>query len=481
MAFAPAPAARLLHYSDLETACDDPECLGRLVGTIAAHRTEDTVVAGTGDTLAPSVLSLETDGRHALELFEAVQPDVETLGNHDFDRGAEALRSVVHDSPQTWVNANVFAPGSDEPEPRDRSDGEVTRVATHPDDEPFPGTTPTTVLELERADLRVGFVGVSDPASSIPPSVPVADPVDAVREAATDCPDVDRFVVLAHLRDDSARAVATLENVDVVLAGHVHRETCEYVDDTLFVRPGATGRVVWDVDLETLEARQLDVTDGPIDRPVMDRFETLREETGLAEVVAQVDEPLPRERERCFDGECRLGPLVADAYRWATDADVGYVDTRSLREGPPLSGDVTVADLVGVVPFDAPLFVLEVSGAVLRELLEDTIVAGERYDGRDRDLLWGQVSGVRGVWDERERTVGDVLIRGEPLETDANYELATSGYVVASDEFPAVDRSFATRAWGVQYEALVEYVRRVGLEVEPDCRLELPRSVSEFD
>jgi len=92
-------ALRILHYSDVENAYDDPERVGRLAGTIDAHRDDRTVVVGTGDDTAPGVLALRTEGRQALDFFRAVAPDVETFGNHDFDFGTDSLREIVAESP----------------------------------------------------------------------------------------------------------------------------------------------------------------------------------------------------------------------------------------------------------------------------------------------------------------------------------------------------------------------------------------------
>ena len=91
---------RLLHYADLENAYDDPGRIGRLAGLIDNLRDEKTIVCGSGDNTGPGVLSLLTQRRQSLDFFHAVEPDVETFGNHEFDHGTDALLEVVSDSPQ---------------------------------------------------------------------------------------------------------------------------------------------------------------------------------------------------------------------------------------------------------------------------------------------------------------------------------------------------------------------------------------------
>lgn len=447
---------RLIHYSDVENAYDRPERIGRLAGCIAADRDDETLVVGTGDVLGPGVLAMAEDGRQSLDFFGAVDPDVGTFGNHDFDFGHDALREVVRESPQTWVSANVEDGG-----------------------EPFAGASPATVVE--RGGESVGLVGVSDPASSIPDELTVSDPVAAVDGATDTLHDADWTVALAHLRDDRLDDLATETDVDAILAGHVHGERCDRVDGTLVVRPGANGRVVWNVELgrmpdgtEAVDATRRAVADAPCDGAVADRLRARLADAGLAEVVATADRPLDRNRADCFAGERRITNFVTDAYRWATDADVGFVDTRMLRDGPPIAGEVTVADVRGLAPFEADLCPVELPGAALRDLAEQAVVTDERARRTPTDeALWAHVSGMRVAWDRDERALREVRVGDEPLDDGAEYALATTEYVVETDEFPAASPDHVIDRWGVQYDALVEYAREVGVAPELDGRIEV--------
>jgi 2',3'-cyclic-nucleotide 2'-phosphodiesterase (5'-nucleotidase family) len=444
---------RLLHYSDLENVYDRPERAGRLAACIDAERDDETVVVGTGDDVGPGVLPMVEEGAQAVDLFRALDADVETFGNHDFDYGLDAVRRVVRESPQTWVSANVCEDG-----------------------DPFAadaGVVPTTVVE--RSGRRVGFVGVSDPDSSIPESLTVTDPASAVRERAADlrAEGVEWVVALAHVHDERLTDLAGAADLDVILAGHVHGEQCERVDGTLVVRPGANGRVVREVELgkETRTTRRA-VERYPCRGRVADRLRTRMAENGLSEVLDHVSDPIERDRRACFAGERRVSNFLADAYRWAGDADVGYYDTGMLRSGPPLSGAVTVADVMGLAPFAADLCVASVSGEALRKLAEATVVADERAARiSGEEAWWGQFSGMAVVWDRAAGAVREVRVGGDTLDPDAEYAVATTEYIVATDEFPGVTRADVTEVVGVQYDALVEYARKYGVEAPMDGRI----------
>lgn len=220
---------RLLQYSDVENAYDDPERIGRLAGLIGALRNEETIVVGTGDNTAPGVLSLVTEGRQALDFFESVKPDVETFGNHDFDHGYEAAHEIIGRSPQTWVSANVFFQGKR-----------------------FGDVSPTTIIE--RSGRRIGFFGVLDPATpSINPKASdlvVEDPVGSAKRAVATlrAQNVDHIVALSHCGAGDDLLARELD-IDVILGGHVHSERLEHVSETLCTRPGANGTALIEVEL----------------------------------------------------------------------------------------------------------------------------------------------------------------------------------------------------------------------------------------
>ncbi|UPW00274.1 5'-nucleotidase C-terminal domain-containing protein [Halorussus gelatinilyticus] len=440
---------RLLQYSDVENAYDHPERIGRLAGCIESLRDDRTVVVGTGDDLGPGVLAMVEDGAQSLDFFRAVESDAETFGNHDFDYGLDAARRVVRQSPQTWVT-NV-------------SDG----------DDPFGDTVATTTIE--RGGTSVGLVGVTDPASSVPDELAVSAPVDAVRDGVADlrAAGSDWTVALAHVRDDRLDDIATETDVDAILAGHVHGERHDRIDGTLLVRPGANGRVLWEVELgKKATATRHEVAGAPRDDEVAERLRARLAETGLAEVVGVAEEPLDRDREASFAGERRITNFVTDAYRWAGDADVGYADTRMLRGGPALSDEVTLAEIRGLEPFAADLCRAELSGETLRDLAEQAVATDERARRSPTpEAWWAHFSGMTVVWDRAEQTVREVRVGGESLDPRTEYALATNGYVVDTDEFPAIGREHVTETVGVQYEALVEYARTVGVDAELDGRI----------
>lgn len=441
---------RVLHYSDLENAYDTPERVARVAGLLADRRGPDALVAGSGDDTGPGVLSLVTDGRQSLPYFDAVDPHVETVGNHDLDHGFAALEGVVADSPQRWVLANV------------RLDGEPFGADA--------GIEPATTVAL--AGATVGVVGVLDPAT--PDMTPGTDALefdDPVETVARWAPRLresgaDYVVALAHTTDADARSIAGDADVDAVLAGHSHHQHATAIDGTPLTRPGATGEYVYELDLASGEVTLHEPAAVDPDPAVESALRALVADEGLDEAVAHVEEPLSRDRERRLGGEWRLGNFVADAYRWKTGADVAIQNGGGIREGPPLSGDVTVADLVSVSPFEEPVVVASVTGAELRSIVAEA--DGRRVDALD-DYWYGHVSGMRIAAEDGGY---EAYVDGEPVDPDERYSVAVPNYLLITDlEFPTLTEDHAVERFDLQYEVVVEYARERGVDATLEGRI----------
>ncbi|MFB6250735.1 MAG: bifunctional UDP-sugar hydrolase/5'-nucleotidase, partial [Halobellus sp.] len=377
---------------------------------------------------------------------------------HDFDYGPRAARDVVADAPQTWVAANVF-------------DADGDRFATD-------HVTPTTVREVD--GLRLGFFGVTDPAT--PSLNPMAgelmftDPYEAAERAVSELQsrEVDHVIALSHLGggdDDLARRV----DVDVILGGHVHSERDDWIAGTRLLRPGANGHVIFEIEIDSdvdggIDVARHETAHAPVAEDVVEALEGRVDAAGLDEVVAHVEEPIDRSERTVFGGECVIGNFVADAYRWSLDADVGLQNSGGIRNGPPLAGDVTVADLVSVIPFEEHVVRAEVTGAELREIFRESAAAV--VDFGEPGWWHGHVSGATIRWDDDANELLGATVAGEPIDVDERYTIATSAYLLHTDhEFPTLSEQHRAGEGDIQFEVMAAYTREFGIDAGLEDRI----------
>lgn len=481
-------SVRLLHVSDVETAYDDPDRVGRLASAIRRRNGPDALVAGSGDTTGPSVLSLVAAGGQATPFFERVGVDVDVPGNHDLDHGLSAAAQQFAASPQTWLATNVATEGTPLEGLAERTMLSVADCV--PSQAPHDGHNAADTADGQPADsaggpgatnggsaavATVGVTGVTTPdlPDITPPAsdLEIDDPTTAARDAVEGlrADGADYVVLLAHVREPE-RFARELD-VDAVLAGHVHEEHAAVVDGVPVTRPAVRGESLFEITLgEAPEIERVAVPDATVDEVTADAIREQLADADLLETVAAVTEPIERTPRALRGGESRLGNVVADAYRWRGDADVGLQNAAGLREGPALAGEVTVGELVGLVPFDADLVVTTVSGAQLRAACREA--SPQVCDTLPDDAWNAHWSGIEGVWDREAGTFTSLTVGGEPIDPDATYELATSEYIVDTPhEFPALCGATIERRFGTQYDALVEYARSEGVDPERDGRL----------
>ncbi|GAB3697479.1 bifunctional metallophosphatase/5'-nucleotidase [Halorubrum pallidum] len=465
---------RLVHYSDIENVVDVPERAARLAGRIRALSGPDAAVVGTGDTTAPGVLSLVATGRQIVDFYAATDTELDTFGNHEFDYGPDALRDLVADAPVTFVSANVR---DEDGEPFGRTEGVV----------------PWTTLAVGGA--TVGFVGVTDPATnSLNPmaaDLTFDDPIAAARDALDEMrasaaergggaadSTIDYAVVLSHLgtRDDE---LARELDVDAILGGHVHSRRNEVVAGTRLVRPGVNGEAVAEVEFEsagapdTPPAATLHEPDGADPVPELEAaLEERMAAADLDEVVGRVDEPIERTGAIVHGGECRAGNFVADAFRWTLDADVGLSNAGGLRQGDPLAGAVTKADLISLIPFEEPVVLASVSGAELHDVFRE--MAAPDVDFGEDDWWHGHVSNARVVWDADIDLIAEATAGGDPIDPERRYTVAVSEYLLHSEhEFPTLAQRHRIDEGPIQYEALAAYARAEGIDPAIEGRIEI--------
>ncbi len=459
-----------------------------LAAQVARLRAEDpdTLVVGAGDLVGASPLaSALTHDEPSIALMNALGLDVSSVGNHEFDEGADELLRLQRggcrsDDPGckppgfpgarfTYLAANVVARSG----------------------KPFlPGT-----LLKKVGGATIGFVGVvlKETPSVVTPSGVVdlsfGDEADAVNAAVPKLREqgADAIVVLIHQGGaqapgsppDGCRGFTgplidlaqRFRGVDLIVSGHTHQAyVCTDLGGMLATSAGAYGRFVTRIELEldpvqhrvlSRKATQVPVThDIPPDaraQAVVDQ--AVAQAAPLAgRRVGRLGVSLSRKASEA--GESALGDVVADAHLASTrksGAAIAFTNPGGLRADLP-AGEISYAQAFAAQPFGNTLVTFTLTGAQLERALEQQWLGNRPkilQPSANVSYAWsaGGAPGARVV-------PGSVKIDGHALAPDARVRVTVNSFLAAGGDGFAAFADGTERVGGPpDLEALVDYLR----------------------
>ena len=415
------------------------------------------VVTFGGDMISPSVLSGIDRGAHMIDLANAVGFDVAVPGNHEFDFGPEVLRERLAESNAVWLLANV--------EYRGRRG--------------FPGTQATA--SIAKAGYSLGFLGLLTPdtaeisaAGETVTFLPQAE-IAAALAAELRAAGADLVIALTHNRTAEDRALLRrVPDIDIVLGGHDHELTAWYDGRQAILKSRSQGRYLGILNI---------TLDGVAWTPNYDLRSTAGVETDpeVAAMVAAYESQLDRELGQAIgrteveldtrgpavrSGEAVFGNLLADALLAATGADVAISNGGGIRGGRvyPPGTELTPRMLLTELPFGKATLVLGLTGAQLRDALENGVSRAETNDGR-----FPQVAGLRFTFDASRQPgsrVTRIEVGGAPLNADQVYRVATNDFMyLGGDGYTAFESGevlIDAASGDTMANHLIEYVRAAG-------------------
>ncbi len=433
-----------------DSACGDEDnaegkCFGgsaRLVTAVeeARGRADNSILVDGGDQFQGSLFYTYYKGKVAAEFMNKLGYDAMTVGNHEFDDGPEVLRGFIDsvDFPVLMSNADY--------EDEELLTDKIKKSAV-----------------IEVGGEKIGLIGLTPEdthdIASPGPNITFSDPVPAVQAEVDKLTGegVNKIIVLSHSGYGVDQRVAQeTTGVDVIVGGHSNT----YLSNTSDKAAGPYPTVVNGVQIVQAYAYgkflgELNVTfddDGNVvsaegeplimdnavteDQAALDRIAELA--VPLDEirnkVVAEASASIEGDRSVCRVQECEMGNLVADAMlaRVADQgAQIAIANSGGLRASID-PGEVTMGEVLTVLPFQNTLSTFEISGQGVIDALENGVSQVEEVKGR-----FPQVAGMTFTWDPsvapNEGRIVEVLVAKdggfEAIDPAATYLVVTNNYV----------------------------------------------------
>ena len=439
-------------YDSTCSAEDDAagECFGgvaRLKSLIDQKRAElegeNVLVLDAGDQFQGSLFFTTYEGQAAAEFMNAIGFDAMALGNHEFNLGPAKLAAFVDAVETPVISGSLDLSRS----------GEL-------------GGKVGSTLVLEVGGERIGLVSAvaSDTAelSSPGPDVIFQDEIDSVAAQVEElqAEGVEIIIGLTHVGlPDDRRIAEAVPGIDAIVGGHSHTYLSSEDDDAAGPYPvmvaGPEGEVpvvqayAYSKYLGHLtltfddDGNVIDVAGGPIlvgpeiakDDAVQARVEELKAPIAekMAQRVSETSAVIDGARESCRAMECEMGNLVADAML-ARVADQGI--QIAIQNGGGLrasidAGEVTMGEVLTVLPFQNTLATFQLKGADVIAALENGVSQVEDGAGR-----FPQVAGLTYTWNpdaEPGNRIVDVMVaEGDgfvPLDPKATYGVVSNNFM----------------------------------------------------
>ncbi|MEA3403599.1 MAG: bifunctional metallophosphatase/5'-nucleotidase [Armatimonadota bacterium] len=336
----------------------------RIVDGIRQETGGNTLFLDCGDTIHGTYAAVQSRG-------EAVIPIANELGleawtaHWEFAWGPERLKEIAALMDHPLLAINCYDEETDE------------RVF-----EPW--------IVREVAGLRLGIIGIA--ATIVDKTMPDqfsegiyltvgGEEVRIGIEALRGDEDCDLILVISHLGfPQDAKLAATVEGIDVLVSGHTHNRMFRphVVNDTIIFQSGCHGSFLGRLDLTVRDGEiagfdhELIVVDERIepDWELQGLVRTVEEPDAemLAEIVGETRIGLPRVRAT----ESTMDNLLLDGLLHATGAQMAF--SNGWRYGAPIApGPITLGDLWNIIPVNPPVSTCTLTGAELREMLEENL------------------------------------------------------------------------------------------------------------
>lgn len=382
-----------------------------------------------GDTVSPSVETRTYKGAQMIDAWNAVGLDYAVFGNHEFDIKTPDLIARMKESKFTWLGANVI-------------DTKTGRI--------FAETPPYVIREI--GGIKIGIIGLLLPetkqTSSMEESLSVTDYCTVAEKLVKEMrgkKKVDAVIGLTHLSMAQDKQLTGCADFDLILGGHEHSLLQSSANGTPIFKMTADAREMGKFNLTfdsaTKQLTSLDweivpvtdkIADAPEFAPVFEKYRGLLEQ--LSVPVGATSERLDALSASCRSKETNIGNFIAEAYRGSVGADVGFVNGGSIRADLTYEpGPLTKRDVLSLLPFNNPIVKVEVTGKVLKAILEHSVARSA--PGEDSEPgRFPQLSGLRFEYDVKRPAgsrVVSVTVGGSPLDEVKTYTVATSDFLVS--------------------------------------------------
>jgi len=444
---------------------------------------ENVVTVDAGDFAQGSLFFNIFSGIPDVKLMHAAGYDIATLGNHEFDKGLKVTKEIVKQSEFPFVCANIRFTG----------DKELQEMIK-----------PYVIKDYN--EVKVAFIGLISEQLKILANklddVEILDSVKTGREIAEKInSEVDLIVVISHMgEDDDIELAKAVPEIDVIIGGHSHtfieqpRIYNEKQDKTLVLQGGEFGVYLGrlDISVKDKEIQSYYYSFIPVDEQITADVDIQKKVKILAKEIEKYKHKkigklvvaIGDEDKNIRKTLMKKGSLVTEAIKYRfPEVDVVLQNSGGIRLNRQIGpGDITLADILELYPFENTIVTLELKGSDLKSVLE---TSSRRYPRSSGGFLQSlgleytintdkphQVLSENGLEIITPgNRVSDIKINEAPLESDKYYIIAVNDYMYnGGNGYSQFERAKNVLDTGILVQDVIEEYLQEKSPVSPEVR-----------
>ena len=414
--------------------------LGYIVDSLRAEH-PDMLLFSAGDNRSGNPFNdrFVEPSRPIIDLMNALDFDLCTLGNHEWDNGPEGIRQMTEWADFPFICANVTFDDS-------------LNIPVKP------------YVMLERNGLKIGVIGgIEVGRNGIPafhPKNAGGSHFDSIEYVLPDYMNLrdecDLLFLLSHCGfEEDVELANQFPQFDAIFGGHSHT----LVDSLRIVNGVLVTQAMSRVRYLTFSTFTFNKKEGVINKESVvipietcasrsDRIQAMVDEFNNNEVFQRV---LGHNDTDIVDCRDCLGNLMADAYREVTDSEMGFQNHGGVRITSLASGPITLGDIYSLDPFDNGLVTLNMTGQEIVDFIESSDITDHGLNYCSGCSYTYMVDG------ECNKTAFQVVLdNGKPLKMDKKYKVAMNNFMYFAFKFNHEDQGASANL--SSNEAIVKYL-----------------------
>ena len=319
------------------------------------------LVLSGGDSWTGPALSTWFKGESMVAVMNTMGYSAAAVGNHDFDFGVDVLQQRAAQANFPLLSANL----------REKSSGKVPDYV-----QPF------TLQEVN--GIRVGLIGLTTQETAVdthPSNVANLEFLpyeDSLRQVVPQvkASGAQLMVIVGHLCTGEMRSLAPIASelgIPILCAGHCHEQTVEQVEDVTIVQADSFMSsyiriaMLFNTSknrLEMSDARLLSNPMGGSEPVIQEAIQSwhARADPTLWEVIGYAGQKIDA-------GSPEMAQLLTTPWLDAIPgAQIAFFSPRYVQSLP--DGDITPATILGMIPTDNELVLMQLTGAQVIEIIE---------------------------------------------------------------------------------------------------------------